>query len=49
MHIINFPDHGLTMTLINPVFQVFQPVTGFQNRANQPLEKIGISKVVFVN
>ena len=49
MHIINFPDHGLTMTLINPVFQFFQSVSGFQNRANEPPLQIGISKVVFVN
>ena len=49
MHIINFPDHGLTMTLINPVFQVFQPVSRFQNRANELPLQIGISKVVFVN
>ena len=49
MHIISFPDHGLTMTLINPVFQVFQLVTGFQNRAKCPPLQIGISKVVFVN
>ena len=49
MHIINFPDHGLTITLINPVIQVNQPALELQNRANHfPLFK-KISMVVFVN